>query len=292
MFSLVSIIVVLRGLVSMKIDFHTHVKMSKKMPFDPRYLDGFFREAIYSGLDAICITEHYYNSDYIKKSFEYVLKSSERQEDCFIFKSTNSGDSNLRIFVGLEVDAEEGGHFLMIGSMECMYSILSEFDTYTQQGKHPPFQELLNISRSYSILLGVAHPFRESGERKYNIPNIPNEKLALLTFLELSGKDLANDKMRTEASLQSLSEHLSVPILAGSDTHQSFQFGCVYNEFKEAPTSILGMQKAIKNKAYSIVYGEHYSTQVKAARLIKGTLKEIHALGGDYVSILYNKKHW
>ena len=43
----------------MKIDFHTHGKLAKKLPFSKEYTDWLFREAQKSGLDALCLTEHF-----------------------------------------------------------------------------------------------------------------------------------------------------------------------------------------------------------------------------------------
>ena len=39
-----------------KIDFHTHGKLAKKLPFSPDYTDWLFREARRAGLDALCLT--------------------------------------------------------------------------------------------------------------------------------------------------------------------------------------------------------------------------------------------
>ena len=42
-----------------KIDFHTHGKLAKKLPFSADYTDWLFREARRAGLDALCLTEHF-----------------------------------------------------------------------------------------------------------------------------------------------------------------------------------------------------------------------------------------
>ena len=43
----------------MKIDFHTHGKLAKKLPFSKEYTDWLFGEAQKTGLDALCLTEHF-----------------------------------------------------------------------------------------------------------------------------------------------------------------------------------------------------------------------------------------
>ena len=268
----------------MKIDFHTHTKLAKKMPFSQAYTDGIFREAKQAGLDALCLTEHYNGVDLIQ-SFEYVSKTMSRRGDCFIYDNENEA-FGLKVFLGLEINAAEGGHFLVIGSLEEVQSIYNELGTYLQAKEHPPFEKLLAIVKSYSALFGVSHPFRESSKGN-NMPDLPKELLRKLDFIDLNGKDCAFDRASTEIKVKALSKHLGVPILAGSDTHQSFQFGCIYNQFEESHNTVTELREAIKQGAYSIVHGESALMQVTAASIIKRTLKEIHALGGDYVSVLF-----
>ena len=40
----------------MYIDFHTHGKLAKKLPFSTVYTDWLFSEAKNAGLDALCLT--------------------------------------------------------------------------------------------------------------------------------------------------------------------------------------------------------------------------------------------
>ena len=43
----------------MRLDFHTHGKLAKKLPFSTAYTDWLFGEARRAGLDALCLTEHF-----------------------------------------------------------------------------------------------------------------------------------------------------------------------------------------------------------------------------------------
>jgi len=251
------------------------------MPFSEVYTEGILHEAQAAGLDAICLTEHYNGVD-LDKSFEYVINNMERSGDCFI--STNG----LKVFPGLEINAAEGGHFLVIGSMEHVQSIYRELGDYLREKEHPLFEELTKVVTQYPVLFGVSHPFRVNSKGN-NMPDLPEEQLRQLDFVDLNGKDIVSDRIGTETKVQALSERLGVPILAGSDTHQSYQFGCIYNQFEESFTTIVELREAIGRGAYSIVHGESASVQVRAASLIKRTLKEIHALGGDYVSVYFEE---
>ena len=43
----------------MYMDFHTHGKLAKRLPFSTVYTDWLFGEAKGAGLDALCLTEHF-----------------------------------------------------------------------------------------------------------------------------------------------------------------------------------------------------------------------------------------
>jgi hypothetical protein len=262
----------------MKIDFHVHSKLAKKMPFSEIYTEGILHEARQVGLDAVCLTEHYGGAE-LDKSFEYFISTMERQGDCFVH------GNGLKIFPGLEINAVEGGHFLVIGSVESIQAIYQGLAFYLEKKEHPPFAKILKIIKPYFVLFGVSHPFRVNSEGN-NMPDLPEEQLKQLDFIDLNGKDAAFDRLDTETKVQALSARLGVPVVAGSDTHQCFQFGCIYNRIEGSYTTIAELRKTIGRGSYAIEYSNSIHLQVKAASTIKRTLKEIHALGGDYVATM------
>ena len=79
----------------MYIDFHTHGKLAKYLPFSKKYTNNLFDEAKRAGLDAICLTEHF-NTQEFDTLYSYVIKNSERDGDSLIF-------NGLRIFAGMEM---------------------------------------------------------------------------------------------------------------------------------------------------------------------------------------------
>ena len=75
-------------------------------------------------------------------------------------------------------------------------------------------------------------------------------------------------------------------MISGSDTHQAVQYGCVRTKLNNAVNTIEKLYEQMKAGNYEIVVSSNASFQVKTAGLLKKALKEIHALGGDYVSVL------
>ena len=86
--------------------------------------------------------------------------------------------------------------------------------------------------------------------------------------------------------MRALSRKLDRPLGAGSDTHQSFQYGCVWNEFRQTVHTVQDLAAEITNGAYEIRMSDSLAFKVESAGILKRALKEIDALGGDYVSVL------
>ena len=78
----------------MYIDFHTHGKLAKKLPFSTVYTDWLFGEARRAGLDALCLTEHF-NTLQFDELYGYLMSVCDRQGDTLV-----TGDG-LRIFAGM-----------------------------------------------------------------------------------------------------------------------------------------------------------------------------------------------
>ena len=102
----------------------------------------------------------------------------------------------------------------------------------------------------------------------------------------MNGKDLAKDREGTWKKMKDLSQKLGKPLVAGSDTHQSFQYGCVYNVFERNADTVRDLYAQILENNCRIEMSDNLAFQVETAGILKRSLKEIHALGGDYVSVL------
>lgn len=94
----------------MRLDFHTHGKLTKKLPFSTAYTDWLFGEARTAGLDALCLTEHF-NTLQFAELYGYLASVSRRVGD------TLELGNGLRVFPGMETDVAEGGHILSIGPL-------------------------------------------------------------------------------------------------------------------------------------------------------------------------------
>ncbi len=259
----------------MNLDFHTHGKLAKKLPFSTAYTDWLFGEARGAGLDALCLTEHF-NTLQFDQLYAYLISVSRQRGDVLEL------DNGLRIFPGMETDVAEGGHILSIGPVEAILELNRRLEPHKEKGRFLPFEQLMDLLEAYPVLVGCGHPYRAPGR----VPQLPEEQLRRLDFLDLNGKDLAVDRAGTEALTGALGRRLGLPVVSGSDTHQAVQYGCVTTVFERDCTSVSALQKEMEAGRYEIRLAETAAFQVRTAGLLKRSLKEIHALGGDYVSIL------
>lgn len=259
----------------MFIDFHTHGKLAKKLPFSTEYTDWLFCEAKQAGLDALCLTEHF-NTLQFDEMYRYIIESCDKDGDTLITKE------GLRIFTGMETDIAEGGHILSIGAPENILELNARLESYKEKGMFLPFEQLMNLFEEYPVIVGAAHPYREGG----HIPELPFAQLKRLHFLDLNGKDVSVNREYFEEKTGALAKKLNIPMISGSDTHQAVQYGCVLTNIYKTVDTIEKLYEQMKAGNFEIVISANASFQVKAAGLLKKALKEIHALGGNYVSVL------
>lgn len=258
----------------MNIDFHTHRKLAKNLPFSNLYTDWLIEVAKKTSLDAICLTEHF-NTIEFDKLYNYIKNNSEKDGDSLIF-------NDFRIFPGMEIDIKEKGHILVLGSIEEILELNQELSPNKKVSDFLPFSDLLKILKNYNLILGAAHPFRPGG----NIPNLKENEIKEFDFLDLNGKDMANNKDYAINNTRKLSNTYNIPVVAGSDTHQALQYGCTWTNFEEDINTFSKLKREIELENYKIQVSQSINSQVKSAGLLKKALKEIHSLGGDYVQIL------
>ena len=188
----------------------------------------------------------------------------------------------LKIFPGMETDIAEGGHVLSIGPMEAILELNHRLELHKAKDSFLPAAELLELFKEYPVLVGAGHPFREEG----HIPELPPTVLKRFDFLDMNGKDIALDRQKTQTLTCDLGKKLRKPVVAGSDTHQAVQYGCIRTRFEKEFDTISELRQEMEAGRYTICVHPEAAFKVKTAGLLKRSLKEIHALGGDYVSVL------
>ncbi|MCM3260944.1 PHP domain-containing protein [Paenibacillus lautus] len=248
----------------MKIDLHTHAKLSKASDFSKHYYEEMIREALDNGLDALALTEHFNT-----RHFDEVYR---QLDSMFPYNGEYYDAGGLKIFPGMEVDIRETGHILLIGRKEFILETRRRLDGYTEKGAFIPFDDLMDLAEGFPLLKIGAHPFRESTPLRH----LTRSQLSRLDAFDLNAKDMYQyGSEANQDQVQRFAADLGKPVTAGSDTHQCLQFGSVYNELQMPCESAAELKDAIMQGAYQIHVSDSLPIKVKASAMLKKLMKEI-----------------
>ncbi len=251
----------------MRIDLHTHVKISKKTRFDHDYFRQMIREAGANGLHALAITEHF-NTLMFHEIYETLDREYDYQDDHYIC-------DGVRLFPGMEVDIAETGHILIIGGRGDIDAMRSELDAHAETDSFIPMSKLLDMKDRYDVLTIGAHPYRTSTP----LHHLDWDLLQRLDALDLNGKDLhAQEATAYRSKLRLFADELGLPIVGGSDTHHYLQYGCVWNELAEDCRTVRELKDIISRGGCEVHVSPCLDTKVKSASIAKEMLKKEAAI--------------
>lgn len=247
----------------MTIDFHLHVKLSKKATFSMENFKNIIEEAKENNLTAIAITEHF-NTLNFNDVYDTLEKTYTYKKDYFDV-------DGLKVFTGMEVDIAENAHVLVIGNLKNVREVRKFLSNHENKDCFVALKTLLVICEENSMLVIGSHPFRDD----HPLYKVKDELLDKFDAFDLNGKDLFTygiEEMKKK--VMDMGKKYKVPIVTGSDTHQYLQVGCVMTEFEKDCDTIIEMKDEISSRRYKIIISSCLKTKVKAATIIKKLLKE------------------
>ncbi|GIP30222.1 histidinol-phosphatase [Paenibacillus sp. J23TS9] len=247
----------------MKIDFHFHVKLSKKTDFSMEHFNEMLDEARDQGLQAITLTEHFNT-----RRFDEVYGTLDQMLPCNNHYYDRGG---FKIFTGMEVDVAEGGHILVSGPKDRLLEIRALLENHTTADTFIGLKELFELCEPRGMMVIGGHPFRESN----HLYHVDQELLSRFDAFDLNGKDLHEIGIQENIALVlPLGAKLGVPVVAGSDAHQMFQVGCVYNELPGDYETVAELKSAIQSGGCHRIISPNLHLQVRAAGAVKKLLKK------------------
>ncbi len=247
----------------MNIDFHTHGKLSKKVPFSLATFTEALNEAKAAGLHAIALTEHF-NAQYFSETYNSLDKHFTYHHHYYVV-------NGIKVFPGVEVDAKDGGHFLFIGTRDDISNFWIALQPHRTPETFLPAEDLLDMAAAYPFLKIGAHPFRRSNPLTQHKDSV----FQRLDALDLNGKDLYTLGRKMKDKLTVFAYQKELPLLAGSDTHHHFQYGAVYNVFFKSCETIADLKESIAEGSYDLYLSPHLEVQVKGANALKKLLKPL-----------------
>lgn len=257
----------------MRIDLHTHAKLSKATEFSEAYYRQMLEEAAAAGLTALALTEHFNT-----RNFKDVYTGLDRM---FPYNGHVYEANGLSLFPGMEVDICEKGHILLIGSRDEVLELRERLDLYTEKGRFIAFDLLMDFADDYSMLKIGAHPFRESNP----LLGLSREQLSRLDAFDLNAKDVCRYGLDVNREqVEQLARELGKPVTAGSDTHQCLQFGSVWNELEREARTAAELKGALLRGEHNVFVSDDLELRVKAAVMLKKLMKRLAVLEGELVS--------
>lgn len=248
----------------MKIDLHSHVKISKQSKFMPDYFCEMMEEAKANGLTALAMTEHFNTSRYTD-IYEFLDQNYTYINDYYEI-------NGLKLFPGIEVDVKEIGHILLIGNRNDILSIEKELIHHKEEENFISYANLLDLAEMYNVLKIGAHPFRKSTP----LYHIDLDQLKRLDAFDLNGKDLySQGEDPYKEKLEQFANKVGIPIVGGSDTHHFLQYGSVINELNDECHTIKELKNCISNRQYKINVSPCLTIKVRSAKLVKKMMKKM-----------------
>lgn len=247
--------------MSLKIDLHTHGKWSKDIDFSYDYYEAMMREAS-KYVDAVALTEHFNTKDF--------LNIYEVLDDMSVYHNGYYLVEGVKVFPGIEVDVAEQSHILVIGSREAIITISRQLDSYRSANNFIPLERLIEISEYYQCLTIGAHPYREENPLAHVHPSL----IARLDAIDINGRDLHKYGLSMEQKVQQFADMYNLPSIAGSDTHQPLQFGCVYNELPYSCESVEQIKEVIIQRKHQFTIANDLHAKVMSAEVEQKKYKE------------------
>ncbi|WP_181349037.1 PHP domain-containing protein [Thalassobacillus sp. CUG 92003] len=245
----------------MKIDFHTHANLSKKIPVSIEEFKKKMDSAHKNGLDAVAITEHFNAKNF--------LSFYEEMEQVYSYQGNHYRLGELKVFPGIEIDVKETGHFLVVADRDVIKAIRKRLIGHEAEGDFISVKDLLAFLADYNVLKIAAHPYRDS------TPWIHHEENILHQFdaFDINGKDLFKYGLSMKQRVETLGKQYNIPVVGGSDTHQSLQYGAIYNRFPDCDT-VSELKEALIKQNYKIEVSPCLDTKVHSAKVVKGMIKK------------------
>lgn len=245
----------------MHIDFHVHGALSKQTGFDLSLFQEKIAFAAKRGLHALLLSEHF-NISGFETIYSELLKNFPFNGDYFLIEG-------VRVFPGMEVNIAEGPHLLAGGSLDDIVEFHASLADYQTKDNFCPAEIYFAKQEKMELLNIHAHPSRVNRQSHL----LEAKYYHHFDAFEMNAKDLYMYGHTIYDTISESVAHLSLPVVAGSDTHHPLQFGTVYNVFQNEVSTIAEIKTAIGAKLFNIYIDEKAEEKVGIAIDAKKKLK-------------------
>jgi len=207
----------------MKIDFHVHPNISKKIKTTKEYIifkDTKIKQILRKrGVDGVIYTDHIHHPDFWKTQ-----------------KFIPYGNKDIIRIPGAEITTSCKKDTLVFGPLEKIKNLDNSFPKKLSEGFKPQLRELSSTVDKLELKLVSAHHLRKTRQ-------IEEKDYKYFDALELDIKNPGNN----EKIMKIASRH-GLPVVAGSDAHVAYGVGLAWTEVKNiSPLELQGCRPQSKN---------------------------------------------
>ena len=202
--------------MTLRIDLHTHLKVSKRTPLQPGEALRFAAKARELGLDGVAVTEHFHAAGfwemYDALMTEFVYRRGRFEVDGRLFYS------------GAELTLEEGVDLVLLAPLHELRALDRCFRVRLSCGYHPTAEELLEtISRLESPVVTIlAHPY---GHARGAESLGPTAYARMILGVEINARFSGEENVRETLRL---AQRRRLSVTGGSDAHVHTQVGAAH----------------------------------------------------------------
>ncbi|SFG11007.1 hypothetical protein SAMN05660649_00710 [Desulfotomaculum arcticum] len=237
----------------LRAELHTHVKIFINRKFSPEQLKKRLNWAKRIGLNVLAITEHLDLPDFWE-IYDCLEELCSNGSGALQWEGTT-------VLAGTEVSIEEGGHILLIGSLETLKILEGRLGRVTLENA-PDFKFLMDNTEDLNFVRIGAHPCRYG----YELWKIGSQ-LKRLDALEINANELIMAKL-----VQRQAFDMKIPVLAGSDAHHWLQMGRVYNLLPlKRGFTIADLKQVVAR--YKVTWCRQGAISIMLGGLLKGAVK-------------------
>lgn len=245
----------------LRLDLHTHLKVSKRTPLQAGEADRFAAAAAARGLDGFAITEHFHAPGFWEM-YDEILADR-------VYRRGRFEINGVLAYSGAELTLDEAVDLVILAPLHELRALDRAFRLRLSRGYHPTSEELLDaVERLESpALISLAHPV---GHTRCAESLGPSAFARLLDSLECNARFSGESERR---ELDRLASRHALPLTAGSDAHVDIQVGAGWTEIDAASDGLDDIAAAIRRGRCAAHVAPDAPALCRAGRDLKTRLK-------------------
>ncbi len=218
----------------LKLDLHTHLKVSKRTPLQPGEARRFGSMARERGLDGLAVTEHFHAPGFWLM-YDELLQNH-------VYRRGRFETADALMYSGAELTLDEGVDLVLLAPLQDLRALDRAFRLRLSCGYHPTAEEFLDASERLEspVVTILAHPF---GHARGADAMGPRAFADLIDAVEINARFVGEPEVR---DTERLAQRHGLATTGGSDAHVHVQVGAAHTELAVEGDGFEDLAQAIR----------------------------------------------